>query len=268
MTFKHKEKPSGDFFEKVRTWYDGYLPPWSNHLADRFQWLVACGRLIFPEYRFKWPQLDWWNNKRFDRYLEKFKELQGMNTDRRWNLGQLMRLVDNVSGDTAECGCYKGAGSYLMCSTNAEQSQCKRLHHVFDSFEGLSAPSAIDGKHWALYDLAASEDEVIDALSDFEGSYVLHKGWIPLRFQDVVKDSFAFVHIDVDIYEPTKESVSFFYPRLSPGGILLCDDYGFTTCPGATKAIDEYLADKPEKMVAMSSGGGFLIKGITANHGK
>jgi len=54
----------------------------------------------------------------------------------------------------------------------------------------------------------------------------------------------------------------FFYPRLSPGGILVCDDYMFTTCPGATQACDEFMADKPEKMISFASGGGYLIKGI------
>ena len=48
---------------------------------------------------------------------------------------------------------------------------------------------------------------------------------------------------------------------MSAGGIIVCDDYAFTTCPGATQVIDEFLADKPEKMIRMSGGGGFLIKG-------
>lgn len=48
----------------------------------------------------------------------------------------------------------------------------------------------------------------------------------------------------VDLYEPTKDSIEFFYDKLNVGGIFLCDDYGFTSCPGATKAIDEFLVDK------------------------
>jgi hypothetical protein len=49
---------------------------------------------------------------------------------------------------------------------------------------------------------------------------------------------------------------------MSPGGIILCDDYGFTSCPGATKSIDEFLNDKPEKMISLADGGGFMIKGV------
>ena len=71
---------------------------------------------------------------------------------------------------------------------------------------------------------------------------------------------FSFVHIDVDLYDPTKDSISFFYDRLNADGIIVCDDYGFTTCPGATRACNEFLENKPEKMIALSGGGGFLIK--------
>jgi hypothetical protein len=88
----------------------------------------------------------------------------------------------------------------------------------------------------------------------------LNKGWIPTIFRSVPTTSFAFVHIDVDLYEPTKDSIEFFYPLMNPGGVIVCDDYGFTTCPGATKAIEEYLSDKDEKMMSLASGGGFLLK--------
>ena len=51
--------------------------------------------------------------------------------------------------------------------------------------------------------------------------------------------------------------------RLVDGGIFLCDDYGFDSCPRATRAVDEFLRDKPEKAISLSDGGGFFIKGCT-----
>jgi hypothetical protein len=87
------------------------------------------------------------------------------------------------------------------------------------------------------------------------------RGWIPSRFAEVAEKKFSFVHIDVDLEKPTRDSLEFFYPRLSDGGILLCDDYGFDTCPGVTAAIDEFLALKPEKPIQLDAGGCFFIKG-------
>jgi hypothetical protein len=47
---------------------------------------------------------------------------------------------------------------------------------------------------------------------------------------------------------------------MQPGAVFVCDDYGFATCPGATRAVDEFLADKPEKLVALDAGGCFFMK--------
>jgi hypothetical protein len=219
-------------------------------LADRF----------IPDFRLTWHQMDWWHDAGFNAYLEQFNERQGFNTHRRWMLWQLLRLIADVPGDTAECGVFEGSSSWLICSATQGSG---RTHHLFDGFEGLSAPQAEDGSHWTAGVLAAGEDIVRHNLKPFAGSVVLHKGWIPDRFPDVTDDTFAFVHVDVDLLQPTRDSVEFFYPRLSPGGILLCDDYGCTTCPGATSTIDKFLAGKPEKMVSLDGGGGFFIKGVS-----
>jgi len=227
----------------------------------RFNALRWIGRILVPKYRFKWPQMAWWDEPGFNEYLVRFNEIDGMNTDRRWMLYQLMRLVRNVSGDTAECGVFNGAGSYIICKVTQEDGLHHRTHHIFDSFEGLSKPSEFDGKHWREGELSCPMKTVTENLSDFN-SISIHKGWIPQRFSEVEhNNNFCFVHIDVDLYQPTLDSIEFFYSRMNKGGLILCDDYGFTSCPGATKAINEFLQDKKEKMISLSGGGGFFIKG-------
>ena len=84
---------------------------------------------------------------------------------------------------------------------------------------------------------------------------------IPDRFPDVADREFRFVHIDVDLYEPTLDSLAFFYPRLVTGGILLCDDYGFTTCPGARRAFDEMVHEWGlGGVIELPTGQGFVVK--------
>ena len=162
--------------------------------------LKHIAHALIPGYRLKYPQLDWWSNEPFNQYLDRFDERKGHNTDRRWIIHQLLRLTTNVPGDTAECGVFAGAGSYLILRANERDNLHKRTH-------------------------------------------------------------FSFVHIDVDLYEPTRDSLAFFLPRMTAGGIIVVDDYGFATCPGATQAVDDILRHGPEKMLAMPDGGGFLIKG-------
>jgi hypothetical protein len=87
-------------------------------------------------------------------------------------------------------------------------------------------------------------------------------GWIPEVFRKAEADigQLAFVHIDVDLYEPTRESLEFLYPRVASGGIIVCDDYGFISCPGAVRAIDEYMAGRPEPVLHCPTGQGVIIK--------
>ena len=232
-------------------------PPETDTLLKRFAVIRAIARRVLPEYRFHWPQMCWWQSESFNRYLDLFSEREGNNTDRRFTVGQLLRLIADVPGATAEVGCYEGAMSWLICHAN----QGARVHHIFDSFEGLSEPAAVDGGHWHTGALACSEERVQLNLKVFSGNFHTYRGWVPERFADVAGLHFAFVHIDVDLHDPTYESLAFFYPRLNPGGILVCDDYGFTSCPGAQLACDTYLRDKPESMIQLAAGGGFFIKG-------
>jgi O-methyltransferase len=61
---------------------------------------------------------------------------------------------------------------------------------------------------------------------------------------------FSVVHIDCDLYQSYLTCLDFFYPRMVPGGHIVFDEYDFIAdvYPGAQKAIDEFLADKPEKI--------------------
>jgi O-methyltransferase len=236
----------------------------SRNIDRRLRALKIVADWLIPDFRLTWPQMDWWNDPGFNAYLEGFNERNGFNTHRRWMLWQLLRLIRNVPGDTAECGVFEGSSSWLICSAIEASG---RTHHLFDSFEGLSPPGTQDGSYWSAGALAAGEDVVAGNLAPFAKDLCFHKGWIPDRFEDVSGKAFAFVHIDVDLHQPTLEAVRFFYPLLSAGGLLVCDDYGCTTCPGATEAIDYFLADKPEKMVSLDAGGGFFIKGTQVDGG-
>ena len=222
----------------------------------RFLALLKLGKWLMPEYRFQWPGLAWWHQEAFNAYLDRFGILEGMESDRRWMLNQLTMLVKSVPGDTAECGVLHGSSSYLVCKALPD-----RRHFMFDSFEGLSVPSSADEENWSANILACDLITAQRNLSEFS-NISFHPGWIPSRFKDVESRTFSFVHIDVQLYEPTRDSIEFFYPRMSEGGIIICDDYGFANCPGATKAVDEFLSGKPEKMISLSCGSAFLIKGL------
>ncbi|MDR2091730.1 MAG: TylF/MycF family methyltransferase [Azoarcus sp.] len=224
--------------------------------------LTKLGRYLVPRYKFSWPHLAWFDKPTLNEILARYGEKDGFNAHRRLMIGELMRLTPAVPGDTAECGAYKGCGSHIiLLAPPPHDVACPREHYVFDSFEGLSAPSPEDGNYWKKADLRSGREIIEHNLSEFRNVHFM-EGWIPKRFDEVKDRRFAFVHIDVDLYEPTRDAIAFFYERLNPGAILICDDYALYSCPGATKAVDDFLMDKPEKMILLPGGGGFFIKGV------
>lgn len=208
--------------------------------------------------------LMWQNESEFWEIWKASPYFQRQRPDRKFVLWSMACSTRNLPGDTAECGVLDGASSYLICSARNGTKQTE--HHVFDSFEGLSPPRPEDQPssdlafHWAAGDLSVPLEETMRKLSRFD-NIAYYKGWIPCRFPEVAERSFAFVHVDVDLYQPTKDAFAFFYPRLVPGGILLCDDYGYHTCPGARRAFDEFAATTPERQVVhLPTGQGFITK--------
>jgi O-methyltransferase len=154
----------------------------------------------------------------------------------------------HLRGDVAECGCFRGLSSFLICSRLKQHDAFFNGagYEIYDSFQGLSEPQ--------LQDLAGTSDaavsaslkagffnatlaEVERALSAFPRiSYF--PGWIPRGFPPGER-TYRFVHVDVDLYQPTRDSLGYFWPRMVSGGVIVCDDYNW---PGARRAVDELAA--------------------------
>jgi hypothetical protein len=83
-------------------------------------------------------------------------------------------------------------------------------------------------------------------------------GWIPSVFASVPEQKWAFVHLDVTLYEPTRAALEYFFPRLTAGGVIICD--GSIFCPGAKKAWDEFCARLTLPFVVLGNRESILIK--------
>lgn len=171
--------------------------------------------------------------------------------------------------DVVECGCLHGHSTYLIARLLQENGFTGQMH-VFDSFEGLSAFTAPDEGDFYQTDeqkaairqhFKADREQVTALLAPF-GFVRFYPGWIPDRFDEVKERRLGFLSVDVDLYEPTRDSLRFFFPRLVEGGMVYLDDYGlYRTFPGARKAVDEYLAGVPHRhLLRMPFGSALIIK--------
>ena len=139
-----------------------------------------------------------------------------------------------IEGDVWECGVYKGGTASLMSEVIRAKNRSKNLY-LFDTFDGMPTTDPekdVHNKGDFRYNYESELDEV----------GIVRKGFIPDTFSGLESSVISFAHVDVDIYKSVMDSISFIWPRLSFGGIIICDDYGFATCPGARAAIDEYFS--------------------------
>ncbi len=189
---------------------------------------------------------------------------------RHYILFQLLRstLQNHTNGHVVECGCFKGQSTYGL-ATILKENNFKNKFFVFDSFEGLSNIDLEDQNEIKKI----SEEEVKNLKKQFSAGLDLvkknlkefkfieyYKGWIPTKFHEIEKEKFIFVHIDVDLYQPIKNSLEFFYPRLVDGGIICLDDYGISQFPGAKKATDDFIEKENPSFFMYLPFGGALIK--------
>jgi hypothetical protein len=196
-------------------------------------------------------------------FLDDFNRMSPGNPysqDRKWVLREYVKLSNDLPGELAECGCYVGTSAFFMAQASTHGSL-----YLFDSFQGLSNPNSADRGAtkdvlpWSAGDLSTDEATLRRNLSRYDFIEVL-SGWIPERFNEVAEHRFRVVHIDVDLYEPTRDSLEFFFPRLVDGGVIVMDDYGFETCPGATRAAHELAASHGVGVLHLATGQGVILK--------
>jgi O-methyltransferase len=226
--------------------------------VERFQLAERLAFAAYPQCKFS----DFGRLFLKDRaFIETYKETMDPGNwhslDRKYLVNEVLKTIEHVPGDFVECGVWKGATAVFLCRS---AERLGRRVHLFDSWEGLPQPdSTVDGNHWRKGSLAVDFSTAIDYLKQFK-CCTLYKGWIPERFPEVAKIKVSYLHIDVDIHKPTLDSLEFFYPRMSPGGIIICDDYGVETCPGATKALNDFFLKRPERIALLPTGQGLVIK--------
>lgn len=168
-------------------------------------------------------------------------------------LQALFAATRRVEGWVAECGCATGLSFLQLCFQQADQvpSWAGEGFQVFDSFEGLSEPGREDldvtdmepqnasrvlGMTRAggmAFDCASVTKRIHGLFPRVE----VHRGWLPQSLSRVAEHRYRFVHVDVDLYEPTKGCFEYFYPRLEQGGMIVTDDYNW---PGGRRAVNEF----------------------------
>ncbi len=190
----------------------------------------------------------------------------------------LFKMTLDVPGDIAEFGVYRGLG--LFTWANLLEAYCigdrTKVVWGFDNWRGFTARSRHDTAAVGAFDSGQFRQEVLDAIAIFDADrFIPQKPRIKLvdgQIEQTVPQflidhpgiRFSLLHLDCDLYLPTKAVLEMLWDRVVSGGIVIFDEYGIPEWPGETMAVDEWLANKPglqlETLRWTNTPGAFLCK--------
>jgi O-methyltransferase len=201
----------------------------------------------------------WANDPTFVKDFKEFMAIDGFGNsvddpinERLYILQQFAKRQQKLDSNFVEVGIYAGMSMYFMAD------YCDKLFLGVDSFEGVSEPTlGIDTDYFVKGSLACEIKNAQKYLKKFENISLI-KGWVPEVLSTLPELEYSLVHIDVDLYEPTKKSIEYFWNRLIPDGVLICDDFGSSKTVGAKKAMVDFFGR--ENIIEFSTQQAFVIK--------
>ena len=178
--------------------------------------------------------------------------------ERIYALIQAVRYViaNGIAGAIVECGVWKGGSMAAVARTLLQMQDMSRDLYLFDTFEGMSEPSANDvdytGKRAnqvmqenAGFRCADAPLERVKEVLYATGYPEERIHFVPGKVEDTVPgsapDAISLLRLYTDWYESTKHELVYLFPRLSKAGVILIDDYGHWR--GSRQACDEYFAE-------------------------
>lgn len=205
-----------------------------------------------------------WNNDRdFNELFNKIKKYTFVDKYRLFELWQLVGETINIPGALIEVGVWRGGSGALLCK-KADLCGIKDTVYLCDTFEGIVKADPEKDPYFQDGTLKGTSVKIVDDLIHkklkLENVKIL-KGIFPDETKELIKDEkFRFCHIDVDVYNSAKDIVDWIWDKLSIGGIIVYDDYGFEESVGITKFVDEE-REKPDRIVVHNlNGHGLVIK--------
>ena len=165
-----------------------------------------------------------------------------------------------IEGAFVECGVWKGGSAMAAALTFTELNDCREIY-LYDTFEGMSAPTEIDvsiqGSAAAdrFNELKINENSstwcaspLDEVKRNFSGTgYPMDlahfiKGKVENTIPEKMPQKISILRLDTDWYESTKHELEHLFPLLAKNGVLIIDDYGHWQ--GAKQAVDEYLSSQ------------------------
>ena len=163
---------------------------------------------------------------------------------------EIYKKIISLPGDVVECGVFKGISLTRFLTFREILENCNsRKIYGFDVFGKFPTPKNLSDKSFLKkWKKSAGDGIDVKELNDIFldkkfSNFEIVKGEVKKTIPNLIKKKpslkISLLHLDMDIYEPTKFVLNKLFPHIVKGGLILIDDYN--TVFGATKATDEFL---------------------------
>lgn len=181
-----------------------------------------------------------------------------------WNLNTVLWAVQearSVEGDFVELGVFRGHTT-LFAAEYVEFQAWPKSWWLCDTFEGVPKDQLDAG--WQevnrkLYDGTFSHQEVVDRFAAFPNIHV-HKGRVPEALAEGCPEKIAFIHIDMNNTTAEIAALDALFDRISPGGIIIFDDFGWSASTAQNRAETAWFAERGLQVLALPTGQGLFRK--------
>jgi O-methyltransferase len=236
--------------------------------AGRFEKLLGVTRLrgkdpaiqhqlIVPHATYS----PWWTDQAFMQIYAAIKTATFVDIYRLYELWRLVDQVKDLDGDIVEVGVWRG-GSGCLIATRAEQLCPGATVYLCDTFEGVVKAGVRDNEYVGGEHKDTSVDRVrglarqlnLDNVTVLEGVFPDETG------EHIGSTQIRLGHIDVDVYDSAQESFAWIWERLVSGGVVVFDDYGFYSCEGVTRFVNEVAQRSDLLFFHNVNGHGVIVK--------
>jgi O-methyltransferase len=181
-----------------------------------------------------------------------------------WRCHELWSLVGElreVPGAILEVGVWRGGTGALLAARAAEVGIEDPIY-LCDTWRGVVKTGAVDTYyHDGKHDNASRETvERLVAGLGLRNAELLEGVFPEETGTQIAHRAFRLCHVDVDVYRSAADVLDWVWPRLSSGGVVVFDDYGFPACPGITKLVDEQRLREDRLVLHNLNGHGIVVK--------
>ena len=204
-----------------------------------------------------------WNSDR--EFLDTLRRIQGHTLVDRYRCFELWSLVEQskkVDGCLIEIGVWRGGTGALIAQRAKLDGRAGEHVYLCDTFSGVVKASKKDSAYKGG-ECADTSQRIVKRLLDDLGltNVTMLEGIFPEQTAHLIKEStFRFCHIDVDVYQSAKDIIDWIWHKMSIGGIIVYDDYGFAGCDGITKYVEEQTNDRDRIIMHNLNGHAVVVK--------